>query len=142
MCFDSPNSSKPIGCISHFLRNVADTYWIESMYTEFSALPNIPAGETLRSTFSEQISCKVSYKWTGIGTGKSAFRASEGVCSSTADDFTLSDTGFTSGVSLALTNEDKAAQTAYLTKLSANICKMYARGALSIDDGNSWTTDE
>ena len=37
MCFSSPNTIKPVSCISHVLRNVADTYWIESWYHEFKA---------------------------------------------------------------------------------------------------------
>ena len=32
MCFKSQSTTYPISCISHVLRNVADTYWIESWY--------------------------------------------------------------------------------------------------------------
>ena len=67
MCFASPSAIKPVSCISHMLRNVADTYWVDSWYYEFKTLPDIPAGKTLIDTFEHDASCKVSYKWTGFG---------------------------------------------------------------------------
>ena len=45
-------------------------------------------------------------------------------------------------MSLKLKNESAAAQAKYLTDLRAGMCDVYARAALSINDGGSWTVDE
>lgn len=64
------------------------------------------------------------------------------MCTTQSDDFNLTETGFNASMSLKLSNEDSAAQSKYLTDLRAGMCDVYARAALSINDGGSWTVDE